>query len=210
VDRCDLSESLKIIGKRYHLFRSELMAANNEGLTITYNRFHDPAETSSGLQELRRLHDEMDQAVLQAYGWSDMPTACGFGLEYLDTEEDAQVPDELQDRIDSGDLFFWDACDALDFQGQLQAFGAINGRSKLPWRYRWPDTVRVDVLARLLALNAERYEEEVAMGLHSKGAKKTAGAQRGRKPKSDPPIYRSSFQLEPEPLQMDFDLSGGR
>jgi hypothetical protein len=31
--------------------------------------------------------------------------------------------------------------------------------------------VRDDVLARLLALNAERYEEEVLLGLHSKGAK---------------------------------------
>jgi hypothetical protein len=39
-------------------------------------------------------------------------------------------------------LFFWEAGDALDFQGQLQARGAITGRRKLPWRYRWPDAVR--------------------------------------------------------------------
>jgi hypothetical protein len=36
--------------------------------------------------------------------------------------------------------------------------------------------VRDDVLARLLALNAERYAEEVALGLHSKGGKKTSKA----------------------------------
>ena len=167
-------QSLEAIGERYHQFRAELMVSNNEGLTSTYNRFHDPAETSRGLLELRRLHGEMDQAVLAAYGWSDVPTACGFGLDYLDTEDDAQLPDELQERIDSGELFFWDASDALDFQGQLQAYGAISGRRKLPWRYRWPDAVRDDVLARLLALNAERYAEEVAQGLHSKGAKKAA------------------------------------
>jgi len=101
------------------------MVAHNEGLTSTYSRFHDPAVTSSGLLELRRLHGEMDQAVLAAYGWSDVPTTCGFGLDYLDTEDDAQLPDALQERIDSGDLFFWDANDALDFQGQLQAYGAI-------------------------------------------------------------------------------------
>jgi hypothetical protein len=213
-------QNLEAIGERYHQFRAELMVANNEGLTSTYNRFHDPAETSSGLLQLRALHQEMDQAVLEAYGWSDAltqaitgnphHTPCGFGLDYLDTEEDAQLPDDLQERIDAGDLFFWDAGDALDFQGQLQATGAISGRRKLPWRYRWPDSVRDDVLARLLALNAERYAEEVALGLHSKAAKKTAGAQRGRKTKSDPPTNRSSFHLEPEPLQMDFDLSGGR
>jgi hypothetical protein len=186
-------ESLEAIGERYHQFRAELMVRNNEGLTSTYNRFHDPAETSSGLLELRRLHGEMDQAVLNAYGWSDVSTACGFGLDYLDTEEDAQLPEDLQQRIDDGELFFWDAGDALDFQGQLQAYGAITGRRKLPWRYRWPESVRDDVLARLLALNAERYEEEVRLGLHSKGAKQAAkaagaggasGKRRGRPPKA--------------------------
>lgn len=183
--------SLESIGERYHQFRSELMVSNNEGLTSTYNRFHDPAETNSGLLQLRRLHSEMDQAVLAAYGWSDVPTACGFGLDYLDTEDDAQLPDALQERIDSGELFFWDAGDALDFQGQLQAYGAITGRRKLPWRYRWPDAVRDDVLAHLLALNAERYAEEVAQGLHGKGAKQTSkasgpstGKRRGRPPKA--------------------------
>ena len=186
-------QSLEAIGERYHQFRSELMVANNEGLTSTYNRFHDPSETSSSLLELRRLHGEMDQAVLDAYGWSDVPqmgpcnSHCGFGLDYLDLEDDAQLPEDLQERIDSGELFFWDAGDALDFQGQLQAYGAITGRRKLPWRYRWPEAVRDDVLARLLALNAERYAEEVALGLHSKGGKKpakdpSAGGKRAGRP----------------------------
>jgi hypothetical protein len=192
-------QGLEAIGERYHQFRSELMASNNEGLTITYNRFHDPAETSSGLLELRRLHGEMDQAVLAAYGWSDVPTAYGFGLDYLDTEEDAQLPDELQQRIDDGNLFFWDANDALDFQGQLQAYGAITGRRKLPWRYRWPDAVRDDVLARLLALNAERYAEEVAQGLNRKGSKPAASsagtaAQRQGRPR------KASVTANPEQI----------
>ena len=163
---------LDVIGQQLSEFRAELMVANNEGLTSTYNRFHDPAETSPGLLELRRLHGEMDQAVLHAYGWSDVPTACGFGLDYLDPEEDVQLPDELQERIDSGELFFRDASDALDFQGQLQAYGAITGRRKLPWRYRWPDAVRDDVLARLLALNAERYAEERASEMQSSRARR--------------------------------------
>ena len=41
-------------------------------------------------------------------------------------------------------------------------------------RYRWPDEVRDEVLARLLVLNAERYQEELAAGLHTKAKKKTA------------------------------------
>jgi hypothetical protein len=152
----------------------------------------------------------MDQAVLAAYGWSDVPTDCGFGLDYLDVEDDAQLPDELQERIDSGELFFWDAAGALDFQGQLQAYGAITGRRKLPWRYRWPDAVRDDVLARLLALNPERYAEEVAQGLHAKGAKQAAkvggsaaaGKRRGRPPKAAQPGETEPMQAE----QMGFGL----
>jgi hypothetical protein len=70
------SQSLEAIGERYHQFRAQLMVANNEGLTSTYNRFHDPAETSPELLELRKLHTEIDQAVLAAYGWSDVSTAC--------------------------------------------------------------------------------------------------------------------------------------
>ena len=56
-------QTLEPIGKRYHQFPAELMIANNEGLTSTYNRFHDPAETSPELLELRWLHSEMVQAV---------------------------------------------------------------------------------------------------------------------------------------------------
>jgi hypothetical protein len=197
-------QSLDAIGEHYHQFRAELMVSNNEGLTSTYNRFHDPAETSPELHELRRLHSEMDQTVLAAYAWSKVPTACGFGLDYLDTEEDAQLPDDLQERIDSGELFFWDANDALDFQGQLQAYGAITGRRKLPWRYRWPDAVRDDVLARLLALNAERYAEEVAQGLHGagrgRGGRGNSGGtgtvrRRGRPPKNPSPDSGQTAQI---------------
>ena len=215
-------QSLEAIGECYHQLRSELMVLNNEGLTSTYNRFHDPSETSSGLVQLRALHQEMDQAVLEAYGWSDAltqaitdnphHTPCGFGLSYLDTEEDAQLPDELQERIDAGDLFFWDAGEALDFQGQLQAHGAITGRRKLPWRFRWPDAVRDDVLARLLALNAERYAEEVAMGLHSKGAKQAAKATRASRTtnatssRNSRPSAAPAFELTSESYQQGLEL----
>jgi hypothetical protein len=152
----------------------------------------------------------MDKQVLDAYDWGDLYITYGFAPYKLDLDDDILLPEVLQEQIESGEIFFSDPNVALDFQGQLQAYGAISGRRKLPWRYRWPDAVRDDVLARLLALNAERYEEEVAMGLHSKGAKKPTGGKRGRKPKGTPAKEAPSFQLEPEPLQMNFDLSGGR
>ena len=70
----------------------------------------------------------MDRAVLDAYGWTDIPTDCEFLLDYEIDEET------------------W-------------------GSKKKPYRYRWPDAVRDEVLARLLELNAERAADEARAGM---------------------------------------------
>jgi len=54
------------------------MGATNEGLTTTYNHFHDPDKASADIQKLRELHVEMDQAVAAAYGWTDLNLDHGF------------------------------------------------------------------------------------------------------------------------------------
>tara|TARA_R110000868_G_scaffold7112_3_gene38871 strand:+ start:1571 stop:5488 length:3918 start_codon:yes stop_codon:yes gene_type:complete len=46
-------------------------------------------------------------------------------------------------------------------------------------RYFWPAAQRDVVLARLLALNAERYQQEVAAGLHDNGKKRTRSDDEG-------------------------------
>ena len=99
------------------------MIERNEGMTKTYNRFHDPYETDPEIVRLRELHAAIDRAVLDAYGWRDVSTDCEFLLDY---------------EIDE----------------------ATWGTKKKPYRYRWPDETRDEVLARLLALNTERAEEE--------------------------------------------------
>ena len=64
------------------------MVRNDEGLTKTYNRFHDPYENDPEIAKLRELHAAMDRAVLDAYGWTDIPTDCEFLLDYeIDEEE---------------------------------------------------------------------------------------------------------------------------
>ena len=73
--------SLEKAGQEYYEFRAALMISNNEGLTKTYNRFHDPNERQTDILRLRELHAAMDRAVLDAYGWSDIPTECDFFLD---------------------------------------------------------------------------------------------------------------------------------
>ena len=104
------------------------MVRTSEGLTKTYNRFHDPDDPDSEILQLRERHGAMDRAVLDAYGWSDIETDCEFLLDY-EIDEDEWSP-----------------------------------RRKKPYRYRWPDDVRDEVLARLLELNAERASEEARSG----------------------------------------------
>ncbi len=115
--------ALEEAGEAYYDFRAALIVENDEGMTKTYNRFHDPDERDPRIAELRRLHATMDRAVLDAYGWDDIRTDCEFLLDY-------EIDEETQ------------------------------GRRKKPWRYRWPDGIRDEVLARLLALNAERARRE--------------------------------------------------
>lgn len=121
---------LERAGRDYETFRADVMIRHGEGLTTTYNRFHDPEETDADILRLRELHEAMDRAVLDAYGWTDVPTGCEFLLDY-----------EIEDDEAGG------------------------RRRKKPWRYRWPDVVRDDVLARLLELNAERAAAEQRAGV---------------------------------------------
>lgn len=113
--------SLEAAGRAYHDHRAGLMVAADEGMTTTYNRFHDRDETGEAIQSLRDLHAAMDRAVLQAYGWHDLA-------------EDA-APVFLDETSE----------DDHTYQGRLF----------------WPSPLRDEILARLLALNAERHAAQV-------------------------------------------------
>jgi hypothetical protein len=64
--------------EQLHEHRRQIMLARQEGLTKTYNRFHDADETAADIQKLGELHVEMDNAVAAAYDWSDLDLGHGF------------------------------------------------------------------------------------------------------------------------------------
>ncbi|MBN3992638.1 MAG: N-6 DNA methylase [Nostoc sp. NMS2] len=84
----EINCTLETVGKTYYEYRAALMVRNNQGLTDTYNRFHDPDERHPDILQLRLLHAQMDRAVLNAYGWTDISTDCTFLLDYEDEEDD--------------------------------------------------------------------------------------------------------------------------
>jgi hypothetical protein len=71
-DHWETNPAFETAGKSYYEFRGALMVRNNEGLTRTYNHFHDRRETAADITRLRELHAEMDWVVLRAYGWDDL------------------------------------------------------------------------------------------------------------------------------------------
>jgi hypothetical protein len=123
-----------------------------------------PTLDDPDILKLQDLHEEMDRAVLGAYGWTDLQPRLDFILDYEDKEDDESLS---------------------------------NDRKK-PWRYRWVDEDRDDVLARLLELNRTRAEEE-AQSVPAAPAVKAA-ITRGRKStKLAPVVSPNLFEVqEPE------------
>lgn len=152
-DNWESNAALDTAGKAYYEFRAALMVRNNEGLTKTCNRFHDPVERNPDIAKLRELHAAMDRAVLDTYGWTDIQPTCEFLLDYeIDEEEYAS--------------------------------------RKKPYRYRWPDDVRDEVLARLLELNADRARGEGLVGAGAKaGAGRRNATQRTPAPRGSPELF---------------------
>jgi hypothetical protein len=188
----ETNAGLEEIGQRYHAFRARLMAdkatraelmeeLEPEGLTATYNRFHDRLDVHDGITQLRALHAEMDRKVLEAYGWWDELSqradfACGFRDVHAEVDEGADSEDDADEADgDEGD----------ERAPAVAATGARGARAKQ--RYGWSEAVRDEVLARLLRLNGERAKEEAAKGpaAKAKGASE-ARAEHGESGESGP------------------------
>lgn len=166
--RGDLS-LVDLTGTTFYNGRTAVIRGNAEGLTKTYNRFHDPHEKSPEILKLRELHEAMDRAVLEAYGWHDLAqnARCEFLLDYEEDDEET---------------------------------GKKKSKKKKPWRLRWPDDFRDEVLARLLELNEQRHKEELLAGKQlGKAAKppKPAKASQPKKPRKAATRDLFTSALEP-------------
>lgn len=80
--------ALEQAGKALYEARAKFMVETDQGLTKTYNALKDPNNHDRPIEHLRKLHEAMDRAVLDAYGWQDLtvPPFCP-----KDTTEQAQL-----------------------------------------------------------------------------------------------------------------------
>jgi hypothetical protein len=135
---------LEEAGRRYYERRAEVMRGEGIGLTALYNRFHDLDCEEAAIEELRGLHAAMDEAVLRAYGWWEELVAA-HGAE---------------GRLPVAFLLEWEEDEEDE-----------GGKKKKPYRLRWPDALRDEVLARLLKLNEARHQEEARAGSGARQAR---------------------------------------
>ncbi|PJB36854.1 MAG: hypothetical protein CO108_22395, partial [Deltaproteobacteria bacterium CG_4_9_14_3_um_filter_63_12] len=63
---------LDAAGRALYEARAAFMVETNQGLTTTYNLLKDPSCGLPAVVRLRELHESMDRAVLEAYGWGDV------------------------------------------------------------------------------------------------------------------------------------------
>ena len=193
-------QKLDSIGESYHEHRRQLMLSMQLGLTKTYNLFHSRGITATqvdesdkqvmslrkhlentpgtvtfekaieGIRKLRQLHVEMDEAVLEAYGWSNNPVpersrrAGDSALSNGPSTSSGAGKDVSVTGIDLRHDFY-----DVDYQPE-------NDRV----RYTIHPEARKEVLKRLLALNHQIHEEEVKAGLWEKKGKAATATVEGQ------------------------------
>jgi hypothetical protein len=76
----ELTPEMLDLGDRLDTIRRNLMLSRQAGLTATYNLVHDPKFRESDIAELRDIHQAIDVAVVEAYGWYNLVDALGHGF----------------------------------------------------------------------------------------------------------------------------------
>ncbi len=94
-----LIPALEDIGSRLHEARAAYMRETQQGLTQTYNLLKNPDCHDAPIETLRALHEQVDRAVLSAYGWTDLevPPYCPHAPADHQALETFQ--DEVIDRL---------------------------------------------------------------------------------------------------------------
>ncbi len=72
------SPAMNQAGNDLYATRQNAMTNRNIGLTKLYGLLHAKAEQSADIEEVRRTLVEVDQAVIEAYGWTDIDLAHNF------------------------------------------------------------------------------------------------------------------------------------
>jgi hypothetical protein len=162
--------------------------------------FPEAWEQSPRLQSVGRAYGECRATLMAKNDEGLTQTSNRFHDRGVQAPEIAKLR-ELHAAMDRAvlDAYGWTdiqpTCEfLLDYEEPDDDEEAHGKPARKPWRYRWPDDVHDEVLARLLALNRERVEAERLAGVsvEATATTKAAKAKRGRK-KTSSHESQSSF-----------------
>ncbi|WJK41579.1 hypothetical protein O7608_03890 [Solwaraspora sp. WMMA2056] len=97
----ELTDRMDRVGDELDSYRRSVMLGRELGLTKLYNLVHDERVASADIRRLREIHVEIDKAVAEAYGWSDLRLNHGFhetrqGTRYtIDPAMQVEILDRL-------------------------------------------------------------------------------------------------------------------
>lgn len=94
-----LIPALEAIGEKLYEARAKYMVDTDQGLTKTYNALKSPDCNEPRILALRKLHEDLDRAVLDAYGWNDVQVPPCCPLTPADEEQLQAFKDEVIDRL---------------------------------------------------------------------------------------------------------------
>jgi hypothetical protein len=99
--RPQTTQSLSVLGEALDTERREVMLGRALGLTKLYNQVNSPAVTDPAIVRLREIHEQIDYAVLAAYGWDDLDPQVGHHPTKIGTRwtVSPEARFELLDRL---------------------------------------------------------------------------------------------------------------
>ncbi|RMO85603.1 hypothetical protein ALQ32_03853 [Pseudomonas syringae pv. tagetis] len=72
------SKEIGEVAEKLVAYRQEVALADGIGLTELYNKIHDPEIMDQEIEILRSLHCELDQSVVDSYGWGELLLSHSF------------------------------------------------------------------------------------------------------------------------------------
>lgn len=149
----DMSDDFDFIAKKYLDGRAKSMVELKVGMNDLYRLTHSQVTNETAVNDFRVLIEEMDKAVVSAYGWADLQLEHGFhGVPYF--------PE--QNRI----------------------------------RFTISESARIELLRRLSELNRQRFEEEVAQGLHGSTVTRSTARAPSRRRASSADSAQPAFDFD--------------
>lgn len=136
---------LEQTGLDYYTFRAKLMADEStrdllmnglpcEGMTKTYNHFHDLECKYEGINTLRSLKRAMNEAVKEAYGWTDMT----LKYDWIDHYSGFLLKERLEELM------------------KYQEMSLEKAKKEVKPRYTFTPETKDRIMEYLLALNIQR------------------------------------------------------